>query len=267
MGLNSVMQTAIWGLNAAQTSIQVAANNIANGQTPGFKASRVQLATLVVGGVHVAGIDPDFAPATIAATGELALWTLQGEGLFVLETERGERLYTPEGRLRFNADGELVTTDGLRVLGFNADAHGQIDKSRLVALRVRPGPHQQPGGAEPVTLRRFSISRDGQLLGHFSDGSRLVVGQLQLASFANPGGLAHRGGNTYSATLASGLPQIVTPGSAGAADVVDGALERSNTDLGRELIDLTLAGNLFRANLAVFYTADTLLDDLYRLTR
>ena len=46
MGLGSVMQTALTGLHAASTSIQVAANNLANQQTPGFKASRPEFATL-----------------------------------------------------------------------------------------------------------------------------------------------------------------------------------------------------------------------------
>jgi flagellar hook protein FlgE len=280
MGLGTVMQTALAGMNAAQVSIQVAANNLANLNTPGFKASRVHLATLpqafspgggsplVVGGVQVVGIDADFASGALDPFDDQpAVWTLQGEGLFILEGEGGQRLYTRDGHFHFNADGELVTADGWRVLGFQADADGRIDTSELKALRVASGSAADAGADGPATLQRFTVSRDGRLLGHFSDGTRRVVGQLRLARFANPSGLAQRGGNNYSATPASGAPQEVTPGTAGAAEVIGGAAERSNTDLGRELIELTLAGNLFRANLAVFYTADALLDELYLLRR
>lgn len=283
MGLGTVMQTALTGMNAAQVSMAVGANNVANLSTPGFKASRVELATLgrspyyaggpsvslVIGGVQVAGIAADFSQGSIEATGETdertALLALEGEGLFILEGRNGERVYTRDGRFRFNADGELVTTGGLRIMGFRAHAGGEIDSSQLVALRIGNGVQEYSPNDGPVVLRRFSVSRDGRLLGFFSDGTRRVVGQLRLARFANPNGLAHRGGNTFRATPASGLPQIVAPGSAGAAEIVSGAVEQSNSDLGRELIDLTLAGNQFRANLLVFSTADALLDELFRL--
>ena len=209
MGLGTVMQTALSGMNAAQVSIQVAAQNLANLQTPGFKASRVHLATLspatpyyaggpgmslVVGGVQVVGIDTDFSSGALDPSDDQpALWTLQGEGLFILESESGERVYTRDGRFRFNADGELVTTDGLRIMGFAADADGQVDTSRLVALRIAASSQSPAAGGGPVTLRRFTVGAGGKLLGHFSDGSRRVVGQLRLARFANPSGLAHPG--------------------------------------------------------------------------
>jgi len=254
MGLGTVMQTALTGMNAAL-------------QTPGFKASPALVATLppgrpcfagvpgvslVIGGVRIAGFD--FSQDSIdVADDRPALWTLEGEGLFILE--------------RCNADGELVTTEGLCVLGFQADADGRLDTSRLVALRAGSGWQEQSAGGGPVTLRRFSVSRDGRLLGHFSNGTRRVVGQLRLARFANPGGLAHRGAGMFRSTPASGVPQIVAPGSVGVADVIGGAVEPLNTDLGRELIDLALSGNQFRANLAGFTTADALLDELYYLTR
>jgi flagellar hook protein FlgE len=261
MGLGSVMQTALSGMNASTLSLQVAANNLANQETAGFKAARPQLATapsdLLVGGVQVVGIDLDQSQGAIdPADDQPALLALQGEGLFILEREPGERCYARDGRFRFNADGELVTTDGLRVMGFQADSHGQLDTKRLMPLRV-----DQAAGAPALT--RFAVSRNGRLVGHFSDGTRRVVGQVRLARFANPSGLLQRGGNLFRATPASGLPRDVAPGEAGAAQIISGASELSNTDVGRELIELALAGNHFRANLAVFQTADALLGELF----
>src|SRR4029079_10756921 len=111
--------------------------------------------------------------------------------------------------------------------------------------------------------RSFSFGRDGGLVGHYSDGVGRTIGQLRIARFNNPGGLAARGGNKYQSTPASGLPIESDPGASGAAAVIGGASELSNVDLGHELFELTIAGNLFDANLAVLHTADTLLGELF----
>jgi flagellar hook protein FlgE len=266
------MQTALSGMNAATLSLQVAANNLANQQTTAFKAGRPQFSTMsaadgtgglgqgvtqTVGGVQVSGMQIDQSQAAVElADDQPALWTLQGEGLFILERASGERYYSRDGRFRFNADGELVTTDGLRVMGFEANAHGPVDTAQLVPLRV-----DLSQGAPALT--RFTVSRDGRLVGYFSNGTRRVVGQVRLARFANPSGLLQRGGNLCRAMPASGLPREVAPAQAGAAEIIGGASELSNTDLGRELIELALAGNHFRANLAVVQTADALLGELF----
>jgi len=59
------------------------------------------------------------------------------------------------------------------------------------------------------------------------------------------------------------LPNESDPGEGGSAEVLSGAKELSNVDIGRELVELTLAGNLFQANLAVLHTADTLLGEMF----
>ena len=276
MGLGSVMQTALSGMNAATTSLQVAANNLANQQTPGFKASRVHLATQpptkfsgaagsaqVGTGAQVAEIAPDFSQGTIELDDDQpALLALQGEGMFILETDGGERLYTRDGRFHLNADGELAGADGTRVLGFKADADGNLDTSGLSRLRIAIGAQAAGPSGGTATLQRFSVGKDGRLLGHFSDGTRRTLGQLRLARFPNAGGLAQRGGNVFRATPASGLPVEATPGTAAAAEVIGGATELSNTDIGRELVNSMLAGNQFRANALVLETADSLLGEL-----
>ncbi|HEX5103467.1 MAG TPA: flagellar hook basal-body protein [Pirellulaceae bacterium] len=275
------MQTALSGLHAATASLQVAANNFANQQTPGFKASRILLADqgpatlaysaagaaqlIQVGrGVSVAGIDVNFAPgATQPGDDPTALLSLQGEGLFILEGERGERLYTRDGHFRLNANGELVTSQGRRVLGYAADPRGEIDTSELVELRIVIGSQAPAEGGQSAELQNYSIDPRGRIVGRYSDGSRRPLGQLRLARFPNPSGLTQRGGNAYAATPASGLPIESNPGEGGAATVLNGTTELSNVDLGRELIELTLAGTQFRANLTVFRTADALLGELF----
>ena len=59
------------------------------------------------------------------------------------------------------------------------------------------------------------------------------------------------------------MPIESDPSEGGAAEVISGAKELSNVDIGHELIELTLAGNLFQANLAVLHTADAMLGELF----
>jgi flagellar hook protein FlgE len=256
MGLSTVMQTAASGMSAATTIVDVVANNLANYQTPGFKASTVELATAPLGGgVQVVGNNVDFSQGAVRASDTLPLLALEGEGFFILEGREGGRLYTRNGQFVLNADGGVVTTAGERVLGFGVDAEGEVDRGRLNPLAIQRG--------SASGLRSYSIGRNGRVAGHYHNGSSRTLGQLRLARFANPDGLEARAGNKFAGTAASGLPTEFEPGMGGAAEVIGGATEQSNVDIGSELIELTVAGNMFQANLAVFQTADSLVDTLF----
>jgi flagellar hook protein FlgE len=61
-------------------------------------------------------------------------------------------------------------------------------------------------------------------------------------------------------------PLVIDSNSSDAA-LVPGTVELSNTDVGRNLVDLLLASNSFRANATIFNTADHLMDDLTNLRR
>lgn len=285
MGLSSVMQTALSGMNAATAWIDVTADNLANSQTPGFKATTIQFATLmpqtasfgsgpiaasagtnpiqVGSGVEVAATNRDFSQGSIVTSDQPALLALDGEGLFILRGAGGQRNYTRDGQFSLNSDGELVTPDGDRLLGFGVDAEGNLDRSQLRPLSVRLGSATPAANGGVSILRSYAIARDGRVVGYYSDGTNRTLGQLQVARFANPAGLAARAGNKFEATTASGLPTTSDPGQSGAAEVVGGARELSNVDVGHELIELTLAGNMFQANLAVLHTADNLLGELF----
>ncbi|MEX2175475.1 MAG: flagellar hook basal-body protein [Pirellulaceae bacterium] len=276
MGLSSVMQTALSGLSASGTLLEFAAHNLANSQTPGFKASHVNLATqsyqtrlgganpMQVGrGVRVSGTTIDFSQGSIEPDDQPALLALEGEGLFILEGPGDERLYTRDGSFALGAAGELLARGGYRVLGYAMGEGSELDTSQLVPLHIALGSQVADAQGQATTLTTFSVEPDGTILGHTSDGGQQLLGQLQLTRFANPGGLVQRAGNAFRASPASGLPIESAPGEQGAAEVVAGATELSNVDIGRELIDLTLAENQFRANLAVWHTADSLLDELF----
>ena len=279
--LGSVLNTALSAISAADMAISGTANDLANSQTDGFKSSRVVFEdqtpqtfglggapsessggrnpTQVGQGVRVAAIDGDFSQGTLLVSGDPLDLALEGNGFFVLEGADGEPLYTRDGSFSFNSNGELVSVTGLRVQGFNVDASFQLDTSNLEAVKVPSGP-----AASGANLTSFAVGEDGTIRGHFTDGVVRDLGQVQLASFANPNGLARRGQNTYSTGNSSGLPSYSNPGS---TRVVSGAREYSNTDISREIINLSLFSTMSRANMRVLETGIELLDDLLNLRR
>jgi len=188
---------------------------------------------------------------------------LDGEGLFILQGPGGERLYTRSGQFHLDSEGNLVTAEDDRLLGFGVDGSGALDRTQLRPLSVRIGSAAPSQGGGVAILRSFSVSRTGGLVGRYSDGSSRTLGQLRLARFANPAGLAARASNKFASTPASGPPMESDPGESGAGEIIEGASELSNVDIGHELIELTLAGNMFQANLAVWNTANTLLGELF----
>jgi flagellar hook protein FlgE len=274
------MQTALSGMNAATAMVGVAAHNLANYQTDGFKASRVQLADLPprlgnrlrssgIGlaqfgsGVQVVGIQTDSTQGALQVDQPLPLLALEGEGFFILEGRDGRRLYTRNGHFHLSTLGQLATPDGDLVLGFGLDASGDLDTTHLQPLAIALDSQAQFPSGEVAALRRYAIGRSGRITGHYTNGHTRTLGQLRRARFTNPAGLAALPGNKFAATAASGLPLEHDPIESGAAGIVSGATELSNVDLGRELIELTLAGNLFQANVAVFQTADNMLSSLF----
>ena len=119
MSLSSVFSTAVTGLQAAETTIDVTGNNIANANTDGFKASTALFATqflqtLSLGaaatstnggtnprqiglGVQEAAITPDFSQGTLQISSSPSDLAIQGNGMFVVQSGSGQQLYTRNG--------------------------------------------------------------------------------------------------------------------------------------------------------------------------
>ncbi|MCC9645328.1 flagellar hook-basal body complex protein [Rhodopirellula sp. JC740] len=125
----------------------------------------------------------------------------------------------------------------------------------------------QQDGSEPGVLNSFIVGEDGTLRGVFSNGISRDLGQLQLARFANPAGLEARGLNLYAEGVNTGLPVTGQPGENGIGTVIGGALELSNTDIGKDLVELVLASTQYRGNSRVITTTQQLIDELLNLRR
>ncbi|MFG0263998.1 MAG: flagellar hook-basal body complex protein [Rhodopirellula sp. JB055] len=125
----------------------------------------------------------------------------------------------------------------------------------------------QQDGSEPGVLNSFVVGEDGTIRGVFSNGISRDLGQLQLARFANPAGLEARGLNLYAEGVNTGLPVTGQPGENGIGTVIGGALELSNTDIGKDLVELVLASTQYRGNSRVITTTQQLIDELLNLRR
>ena len=213
---------------ALRRELDVVANNIANVNTSGFKADGAVFAAFLQASP---GADPFAAPVrrldslswhdmsqgTIQRTGGPLDVAIDGEGMMVVQTARGER-YTRNGVLQLNNIGELVTLAGDKVMGENGP----------IIL--------QPTDRDIAITKDGTIKvREGQSLN--SDSTR---GKLRLVTFANPQELQKDGASTFAAP--DGVPP--TPLPDGSAHVVQGSIEKSNV---RPVVEMSRMIELTRA--------------------
>ncbi|HUG67085.1 MAG TPA: flagellar hook-basal body complex protein [Pirellulaceae bacterium] len=187
----------------------------------------------------------------------------------------GVDLSVGTGRVTFDGQGNFLAATNTQVsidrrntpaaspldfdLDFSAISGLESPTATLAASRQ--------DGSSAGTLSSFSIGEDGIVRGAFSNGVSRTLGQIRLARFSNPAGLAQRGQNLFGVGANSGLPVEGNPGVNGIATLVSGAVELSNTDIGRNLIDLVLATTQYRGNTRVITAAQQLLEELLNLRR
>ncbi len=172
------MFAAVSGLRANQTMMDVVGNNIANVNTPGYKASSVTfeeaLSQLLRGpadsinpiqlglGVRVASIDPIFTQGAVQVTGRSTDLAIQGDGFFIVEND-GQRFYTRSGSFSFDGNGNLVASTGFRVLGWVADATGAIDANAPVEPIAIPIGQMTPARATSAVQVSGNLSADADV--------------------------------------------------------------------------------------------------------
>jgi flagellar hook protein FlgE len=115
------------------------------------------------------------------------------------------------------------------------------------------------------SLVSFSVGQDGLISGVFSNGRTQALGQIALATFADPAGLLKQGGSLFTTSANSGVAQIGVAGIGGRGTLTGGTLEGSNVDLGQEFTNMIIAQRGFEANAKVIKTSDQLLQDLVNL--
>ena len=125
--------TALSGVNAAQSDLDVISNNIANSSTTGFKTGRAEFgdvyAQSLLGtttptpgqGVKVTGITQQFSQGDLEFTDNALDVAINGDGFFQVK-ENGVVEYTRAGAFKIDKDGYISTVSGARVQGFQVDA-------------------------------------------------------------------------------------------------------------------------------------------------
>jgi flagellar hook protein FlgE len=138
---------ALSGLNAAQTDLNVTANNIANSATTGFKQSRSEFAemfavspvgvsrTQVGNGVKVAAVAQQFTQGNVNTTNNSLDLAVSGQGFFIL-SDAGSRAYTRAGAFQVNNDGYVVNSQQQRLQVYPPAVTGNFNTSTLSDLRL-----------------------------------------------------------------------------------------------------------------------------------
>jgi flagellar basal-body rod protein FlgG len=262
------LQSAATGLSALNTRLDVIANNLANVNTPGFKASRANFQDLLyveraqpgvenalgdrrptglyVGlGVKVSGTQVDFRQGDAINTSRDLDLMIDGLGFFRvrIEDEQGGFGYTRAGNFALNADGELVMANDP---GRRLDPAIQIPPDAINVTVSSDGRVQvlQPGEVEPAE-----------------------VGQLSLVAFVNPAGLKQIGENLYVESPASGQPLEGEPGTDNRGRILQRFLEGSNVDPTFELIEMIRTQRAFEMNSNSIRAADETLRTIGQLRR
>lgn len=243
------------GLQGEQAQIDTISNNLANMQTPGFKASRVNFANVATitpeqvqqgiqsdragAGLAVLATRPEFTEGTIKQTGNPLDVAINGSGFFEVETAAGDHVFTRAGQLHVDQGGYLATVGGDRL----------ADEIQI------------PPDAKSIVID--SVGQVSAVLG--KDTQPTILGQIRLSTFAAPEALQVVGGNAYVPTERSGDPSIGKPGDSGFGTLSQGMLEQSNVNMVQEMTNLVLAQRAYQLNARVLQAADQVLDTINNL--
>ncbi|MFL2132531.1 flagellar hook-basal body complex protein [Desemzia sp. FAM 24101] len=283
------LYSGVAGMKSQQTKMDVISNNIANVSTTGFKSGRVRFEDMIsqtnanaqaginaqqVGlGVQTGSIDTIMTGGSLQTTGRALDFGIENgdSSFFTVSGDGGvNNSYTRDGGFYTDFNGNLVTSSGLSVMGYaaNADNTGIAEPRVMEALNI-PAEHPTVNDADgnPVKLQNYSVDKTGMITGTYSDGKVYTIGQIALTSFSNPDGLEKAGSNLYNATANSGEPVLGEPGEPGFGNVQSGFLEMSNVDLANEFTDMIITNRAYQANSRSITTSDSMLEELINLKR
>ena len=259
--MNLSLYSAATGMEAQQLNLNAIANNLANVNTPGFKLSKIEFQDLlyqkpravgsdsgggnivptgieVGNGSRVASSSKLFTQGQLTNSGEKLDLAIQGDGFFEVQRNDGTTAYTRDGSFKLNAQGQVVTTDGLPVLsGFQAI----------------------PAGAT------VTIAENGQVSVQSPSGTQSF--RLTMTRFANPSGLRSMGANLYEETSASGTPESGNPGEQGFGSTLQGYIEGSNVNIMEEMVALIIAQRAYEINSKSIQTSDEMLQNVANMKR
>ncbi|CAB3760993.1 flagellar hook protein FlgE [Paraburkholderia humisilvae] len=141
-------QQGLSGLAAATNDLDVVGNNIANAQTVGFKQSTAVFADLYANsiatavnnqigiGTRLAGVQQDFSQGQVTTTGSPTNMAINGNGFFQMQNPNGSVTYSRNGQFIEDKNGFIVDAEGNEVMGFQANAQGQLQTGSVVPIQI-----------------------------------------------------------------------------------------------------------------------------------
>jgi len=260
------MLRSLWisktGMEAQQLQLDNISHNLANVATNGYKKShavfedlmyqnlrqsgaatsdQTQLPTgLQVGlGVRPVATARDLGQGSLQQTSNNLDVAISGNGFFQVQMPDGTTAYTRDGSFKLDAQGQLVTNNGYLVM---------------------------PGITIPAQSQGVTIAADGTVSVKLpTQATAQTIGQLQLAGFANPGGLEPKGQNLFGETTSSGTPNAAAPGGSGLGTLQQGFVETSNVNVVEELVAMISTQRAYELNSKAIQTSDQMLQRLGNL--
>jgi len=260
------MNRSLWiaktGMEGQQFKLDTISNNLANVATNGYKRAGVvfedlmydslrqvgaassdqtQLPTgLQVGlGARVSASTRNFSQGNLQQSGNNLDIAIKGQGFFQIQLPDGSTGYTRDGSFQLDPNGQLVTANGHLL---------------------------EPGITIPPNAQSVTLAADGTVNVTLpGQAAAQSAGQLQLATFINPGGLEPRGQNLYAETAASGTPNTGAPGTDGRGGLMQGYVEGSNVNVVEELVSMIATQRAYELNSKAIQTTDQMLARLGQL--
>ncbi len=251
------------GMLAQQMNVDTISNNIANMTTTGYKLQRLEFkdlmyqhmtrpgstssasGTVVPSGLSLGlGVRPASTyrlntQGTLQTTDNDLDLAINGRGFFQVELPNGDTAYTRAGSFQLNQDGEIVNSDGYRIL---------------------------PGITAPSDTIYIEVNTEGEVLAKLPQQTAMQnLGQLELANFVNPAGLEATGDTMFLETEASGQPIVGNAGTDNFGTIRQGMLEQSNVDSVKEITMLISAQRAYEMNSNVISTSDQMMDTVNQL--
>lgn len=253
------------GMRSSSWALDALANDVANVNTPGFKAVMPEVSSLAPVAAYPAGLagGPKVQPVVLAdggavparlilndsqgglrQTGQPLDLAVNGSGMFTLRTAAGGVVYTRAGAFGVDANGTVVDGQGQALLGVS----GQ--------------PLVLPAGAQPSTV---SVAGNGVLTVQVA-GQTQTVGQVGLALVPDPQQLVGTATGDWAAGPGTGPISVVAPGSGGAGQLASGFLESSNVSLARVLPDVLAAERAYQLNAQALTASDKMATQVNQLS-
>ena len=253
------------GMLGQQMNVDVISNNIANTTTSGFKRQRAEFHDLIYQNKQRPGATSSDAGTTVPSGMQFGLGVglgsiyrlheqgtikmtenpldlaITGEGYFQIDMPNGDTAYTRSGVFAPNENGEIVTAQGYTL---------------------------QPGITIPGDAEDIVVNQSGEVLVKIAGQTGMQnIGQIQLATFVNPGGLDGIGDTLFLETDASGAATVGNPAEDMYGEIRQGALENSNVNIVEEMVNLIVAQRAYEINSKSIQTSDEMLQNVAQMKR